>query len=200
MNVTISIAPASWTISRSRAQTGTCRQSFHGERQVDTFSAGLGNESTYVTLGLCRTACAYEKYTKLQKINPNKWLPVARCLLWFSGLRLLWMEVSSRELVFWYFDTHLGSSPGFDRRGLEGKTELSTWYIRCLRDSFAHGQSKVVNFAGMERRRIWNTSEGVANIDFDVSMALDEFAALIKSAVTHAICLLLMGNTALLMK
>ena len=144
-------------------------------------------ETTYSTLGFCCIAYPYERYTKLQKLNPNKRLPVANV---FGFLGSNDVDGSQFQRTFPGSLIHTWDPDKVLTAGV-WKTEPSTWFIRCLRNSFAHGQSSVVNVAGMDRLRIWNTPDRGANIDFDVSMALDEFASLIKSLVTHAMHMVL---------
>ena len=70
------------------------------------------------------------------------------------------------------------------------------WFARCVRNSFAHGQSTVINHAGQLGVTLSNApTDEPLNVNFDVVMTLQDFDKLLANALRTFITNVVEGGT-----
>lgn len=146
-------------------------------------------ETTHAMIGFCCLVYPYERYKKLHAIYPDKRYTPEKVFGDGFGTDVsgdgFKKAFPGSRIVTW--NPNIVRTPGTD----DYRTERTAWFIECVRNSFAYGQSEIIIEGEMEGLRIWNILRDAVNAEFEVVMKLEEFASLVNGMLSHAMSVVL---------
>ncbi|KAF8579368.1 hypothetical protein K439DRAFT_406690 [Ramaria rubella] len=138
--------------------------------------------SNAISLGINGFVYPYERYKKILRSYPDLVLDPSAAF----GLDVF--SDSRGEAFLDRYPSSVIQTWAPDRRPVPG-----TWFADVVRNSFAHGQTRIINLAGRPAVNMFNTADG-KNPNFDVSMIPQDFQNLMAIALRNFVSQLAWGG------